>query len=63
MQLGCLATTLLHTSDLVRSYNMEIIKDELTGIETVFIVNEDGTTISMLKTTYDELKANEAKIK
>ena len=62
MQLGCLATTLLHTSDLVRSYNMEIIKDELTGIETVFIVNEDGTTISMLKTTYDELKANEAKI-
>jgi len=63
MQLGCLATTLLHTSDLVRSYNMEIIKDELTGIETVFIVNEDGTTISMLKSTYDELKANEAKIK
>jgi hypothetical protein len=42
---------------------MEIIKDELTGIETVFIVNEDGTTISMLKSTYDELKANEAKIK
>ena len=33
---------------------MEIITDELTGIETVFIINEDGTTISMLKSTYDE---------
>jgi hypothetical protein len=42
---------------------MEIIKDELTGIETVFIVNEDGTTISMLKSTYDELNANEAEAK
>jgi hypothetical protein len=42
---------------------MEIIKDELTGVETVFIINEDGTTISMLKSTYDELKAHEAKIK
>jgi len=63
MQLGCLATILLHTLDLVRSYNMEIIKDELTGVETVFIINEDGTTISMLKSTYDELKAHEAKIK
>ncbi len=63
MQLDCLATILLHTSDLVRSYNMEIIKDELTGIETVFIVNEDGTTISMLKSTYDELNANEAEAK
>ena len=36
---------------------MEIITDELTGIETVFIVNEDGTTLSMLKTTYDEIQA------
>jgi hypothetical protein len=36
---------------------MEIITDELTGIETVFIVNEDGTTLSMLKSTYDEIQA------
>lgn len=42
---------------------MEIIVDELTGIETVFIVNEDGTTLSMLKSVYDELQANEAKTK
>jgi hypothetical protein len=34
---------------------MEIITDELTGIETVFITNEDGTTLSMLKNTYDAL--------
>jgi hypothetical protein len=36
---------------------MQIIKDELTGIETVFIINEDGTTLSMLKSTYDEQQA------
>ena len=36
---------------------MEIIKDELTGIETVFIINEDGTTLSMLKSVYDEQQA------
>jgi hypothetical protein len=36
---------------------MEIIKDELTGIEIVLIVNEDGTTLSMLKSTYDEQQA------
>jgi hypothetical protein len=35
---------------------MEIITDELTGIETVFITNEDGTTLSMLKSTYDALE-------
>lgn len=39
---------------------MEIIKDEKTGIEIVFIKNDDDTTTSMLKSTYDELKANEA---
>ena len=32
---------------------LQIITDELTGIETVFITNEDGTTLSMLKSTYD----------
>ena len=36
---------------------MEIITDELTGIESVFITNEDGTTVSMLKSTYDEQQA------
>lgn len=56
MQLGCLATALLRTSDSVRSCKMEIITDELTGIETVFITNEDGTTLSMLKSTYDALE-------
>lgn len=44
---------------------MEIIKDELTGIESVFIINEDGTILSMLKSNYDEMiaKQDEAKIK
>ena len=41
---------------------MEIITDQY-GNEVVFITNEDGTTLSMLKSTYDELKANEAKTK
>ena len=40
---------------------MEIIKDQLSGLDIVIITNEDGTTLSMLKSTYDELKANEAK--
>jgi hypothetical protein len=44
---------------LVRSSKMEIIKDEKTGIEIVVITNSDETTLSMLKLTYDELKANE----
>jgi hypothetical protein len=42
---------------------MEIIKDKKTGIEIVFIKNDDDTTTSMLKSTYDELKANEATVK
>jgi hypothetical protein len=37
---------------------MEIIIDKLTGVETVFIVNEDGTTFSMAKATYDTLVSN-----
>lgn len=41
---------------------MEIIKDELSGLDIVIITNEDGTTVSMLKSTYDELKANEAPV-
>jgi hypothetical protein len=40
---------------------MEIIIDQLTGEEIVFITNEDGTTLSMTKANYDELKANETK--
>ena len=36
---------------------MEIITEEKTGIEVVLITNEDETTISMLKTTYDKLEA------
>lgn len=32
---------------------MEIIKDELTGLEVVFIINEDGTTVSTPKSIYD----------
>ena len=40
---------------------MEIIKDTY-GNEIAYIVNEDGTTISMLKSIYDELKANEAEV-
>ena len=36
---------------------MEIIKDEKTGLEFVFITNEDGTTLSMLKSTYDAQQA------
>jgi hypothetical protein len=32
---------------------LEIITDEMTGAEIVYIVNEDGTTLSMLKSTYD----------
>lgn len=36
---------------------MEIILDERTGAEIVYIVNEDGSTVSMLKSTWDELEA------
>ena len=41
---------------------MEIIKDERSGEDIVIITNEDGTTVSMLKSTYDEMQANEAKV-
>lgn len=32
-------------------------------VEHALITNADGSTTSMLKSAYDELKANEAKIK
>jgi hypothetical protein len=36
---------------------MEIIIDDKTGAEIAYIVNEDGSTTSMLKSTYDEQQA------
>jgi len=57
MRIGFIVTTQQLTSDLVRSYKMEIIIEEKTGLEFVFIVNEDGTTFSMLKSIYDEQQA------
>jgi hypothetical protein len=33
------------------------------GEDCVLITNEDGSTTSMLQSSYDELKANEAKAK
>ena len=57
MHIGFTATTQQPTSDLVRSYKMEIITEEKTGLEFVFIINEDGTTLSMLKSIYYEQQA------
>ena len=37
---------------------MEIIKDSY-GNDIVFIINNDGSTLSMLKSTYDELQAQQ----
>jgi hypothetical protein len=39
---------------------MEIITDERTGLEIVVITNEDGTTLSMLKTQYDRREAEQS---
>ena len=39
---------------------IQYLTDE-NEIEQVIIENEDGTFTSMYKSTYDELKANEAK--
>ena len=36
---------------------IEVIKDQKSGLDVVFITNEDGTTLSMLKSTYDEQQA------
>jgi hypothetical protein len=36
---------------------MEIIIDDKTGAEIVYIVNEDGSTTSMLKSTYEAQQA------
>ena len=40
--------------------NLTIVKDQFEN-EYVVIDNGDNTFTSMLKSTYDELKANEAK--
>ena len=39
---------------------MEIIKDRLSGEEIVIITNDDGTTLSMLKTEYDRRQAEQS---
>lgn len=38
---------------------IEFLKDSF-GSDIVLITNEDGSTSSMLKSTYDEMIANEA---
>ena len=38
---------------------LEIITDEKTGAEIAYIVNEDGSTLSMLKSVYDEQQAQQ----
>jgi hypothetical protein len=38
---------------------LEIITDEKTGVEIAYIVNEDGTTLSMLKSEYDRQQAEQ----
>jgi hypothetical protein len=40
--------------------NIQIFVDELDGSEHVIIDRGNGEFTSMLKSTYDELKANEA---
>jgi hypothetical protein len=40
--------------------NVTIFIDELNGVEHAIIEHADGSFTSMLKSTYDELKANEA---
>ena len=40
---------------------MKLFIDEITGEEYAIIENPDGSFTSMLKSTYDELKADEAK--
>ena len=39
------------------------LTDELSGVEHAIIDRGNGEFTSMLKSTYDELKANEAKTK
>jgi hypothetical protein len=38
---------------------LEILEDS-KGNEVVFITNEDGTTLSMLKETYDKQRAEQS---
>jgi hypothetical protein len=42
--------------------NTRIFIDELTGVEYVIIDRGNGEYTSMLKSTYDEMKANEARV-
>ena len=42
--------------------NTRIFIDELTGVEYVIIDRGNGEYTSMLKSTYDEMKANEATV-
>jgi len=37
--------------------NIQIVTDELTGIEHIIIVNKDNSQITMPKSTYDEMIA------
>jgi hypothetical protein len=39
---------------------LQIVIDEKTGLEIAYIVNEDGTTLSMLKADYDRLQAEQS---
>jgi hypothetical protein len=39
---------------------LEIITDEKTGLEIAYIVNEDGTTLSMSKAEYDRRQAEQS---
>lgn len=41
--------------------NTRLFTDELTGVEYVIIDRGNNEFTSMLKSTYDEMKANEAK--
>lgn len=42
--------------------SIEIIEDS-KGNEVIVITNEDGTTVSMLKSHYDELEAAKTEVK
>ena len=64
--MSCLQVIMpMPTSVIVRSYKMDnvtIVKDS-KDVEHVIIDHGNDQFTSMLKSTYDELKANEAKAK
>jgi hypothetical protein len=39
---------------------LEIITDQKTGAEIAYIVNDDGTTLSMTKAEYDRRQAEQS---